>query len=199
MKNKPPLLHIRPQFSSLVSILESLVIAFVGTVMITFVGGIILIALFSLIGLGRFISGGTIFTTLFVLGLIALPPLYYEIKRRACQKTFYNFYDNYVEFQRFQYLINRRIGRIGYRDITNIAENSNFIQQREKLTSVYLFAPDITPAMNGEFPGLKMTDIPQSGKQSKQIRDLIDQSNQPQQAPAPQLSEEPVAQGAQTG
>ena len=82
---------------------------------------------------------------------------------------------------------------------SNVAENSNFIQQREKLTSVYLFAPDITPAMNGEFPGLKMTDIPQSGKQIKQILDLIDQSNQPQQAPAPQLSEEPVAQGAQTG
>ena len=205
MENKPPLLHIRPNFSSFVAILESLIVSLVGIMMLTFVGGIILLALFSFIGLGRFISGSTIFATLFIFGLVVLPPLYYEIKRKACKNTFYNFYDNYVEFQRFQYMINRRTGRIGYRDIINVVENANFIQQREKLTSVYLFAPDIALAMNGEFPGLKMTDIPQSRAQIKRIFSLIEQGNNPQTAPSattpsPLPEKEPTVQsGVQTG
>jgi len=205
MENKPPLLRIRPHFSSFIAILESLVVSLVGIVMSTFVGGMVLLVLFSFIGLGRFISGGTIFATLFIFGLVVFPPLYYEIKRKACKNTFYNFYDNYVEFQRFQYMINRRTGHIGYRDIVNVAENANFIQQREKLTSVYLFAPDITPAMNREFPGLKMTDIPRSGDQIKQIFSLIEQSNNPQTvpsaaAPPPLPEKESVVQGGeQTG
>ncbi|MFH1157457.1 MAG: hypothetical protein V1721_01010 [Pseudomonadota bacterium] len=197
MENRPPLLHIRPQFSSLVAILESLCVALAGTVALTFVGGILLLALFSLIGLGRFVSGGMLFTTLFVLGWAALPPMYYEAKRKAFQNTFYNFYGDYVEFQRFQYLVNRRIGRISYRDITNVAEHANFIQQREKLTSIYLFAPNMAPALNGEFPGIKLTDIPQSGDQIRKILGLIDQSNYPQ-APAP-LPEPVAVQGAQAG
>lgn len=205
MENRPPLLHICPKFSSLVAILESLVVALAGAVLLTFVGGIILLALFSLIGLSQFIPANMLFMTLFILGCVALPPLYYEIKRKACQNTYYNFYNDYVEFRRFQYLINRRIGRIRYRDITNVTEHSNFVQQREKLTSVFLFAPDITPALNGEFPGLKMTDIPQSGEQISQILGLIDQSQYPQQSQkqekvsSPQSVSTDVQGAAQTG
>ena len=205
MENKLPILRIQPKFSSLVAVLESLLIALAGTVMLTFVGGVILLALFSLTGISRFIPGSMIFMTLFILGWATLPPLYYEIKRKACQNTYYSFYDDYVEFRRFQYLINRRIGRIKYRDITNVTEYSNFVQQREKLTSVFLFAPDITPALNGEFPGLKMTDISQSGDQIKQILGLIDQSQYPQQdrqqenTPSPPPLSADVQGAAQTG
>ena len=176
-------------------------IALTGTVLLTFVGGIILLALFSLTGISRFIPGSAIFMTLFILGWVTLPPLYYEIKRRAFQNTYYNFYDDYVEFRRFQYMINRRIGRIKYHDITNVTEHSNFVQQREKLTSVFLFAPDITPALNGEFPGLKMTDITQSEDQIRQILSLIDKSQIPQQKTAPSLPplSDTVQGAAQTG
>ena len=85
MENKLPILRIQPKFSSLVAVLESLLIALAGTVMLTFVGGVILLALFSLTGISRFIPGSMIFMTLFILGWATLPPLYYEIKRKACQ------------------------------------------------------------------------------------------------------------------
>ncbi len=184
MTKKTPLLTVRSQFSSLLATLESLGATLVGTAALTFIGGTIFLALAALTGLSKIISGGSIYMTLAVLGIVVLPPIYYEIKRGAYRRTIYNFYDDYLEFQHFQFLVNRRVGRIGYREITSVAEHANFVQEHEKLTTVYLVVPSMRYQSRGAFSGIKISDVARAEQLTGKILDLIDQSHSRVQSPA---------------
>lgn len=185
MTKKTPLLTIRPKFSSFLATIESLAAALVGTTALVSVGGTLFLALVSLAGLGRFMSGSGIYTTFAILGMAFLPPFYYEIKRKACRRSLYNFYDDYLEFQHFRFLVNRHVGRISYREITNVAEHANFVQEREKLTTIFLFVPSMRYQSRGAFSGIKITDVARSEQLTGKILDMIDLSQRQEQSSVP--------------
>ncbi len=107
-------------------------------------------------------SAGTLYDIFFILSLAISPALYYEMKKNAWKRTVFKFFDDYVEYQDFKFLITRRKGRVRLRDITDVYERASILQSRRVLTTVYMAVPSM--AVRGNLPnaffGLKIADVP---------------------------------------
>jgi len=170
MEKKRPYLSIRPQFDPGLAMVQSLIVTAVGFLAVTVVGGIFTLLLFAIIGLN--VNATNIFGFFMLLGLAGIPPVFYELKKRALQRTLYNFYEDYIDFQYFHWYLNRRRGRIWYRDIADITQHASALQEHQRLTSIYLFVPGLA-SQQGRFSGVKMEDLPQAKGYLTKVMDVV--------------------------
>jgi hypothetical protein len=175
MEKRRPILTVRPKFDSGLAMVEALVVTLGGFIVTTIALGTFFFILLSMIGLGRHISASGIYGFFFGLSVLGLPPLFYEVKKRAFQRTIYNFYDDYMDFQYFHYYINRRRGRVRYVDIADIAQHASALQEHQRLTTIYLYVPGMGMGQRGAFAGLKLADLPQAKDYMTKIMDIIEQ------------------------
>ena len=190
----PPLLTVRPVFDPGLTMVESAMAACVGAVVGVFLCGTFVLLLLNIVGLGSFISGGTLFSTFFVLGLALSPALYFEQKKKVYRRTIYNFHADHLDYQDFKFLLQRRRGRVRLRDIRDVYERASPLQARRVLTSVYLLIPGFPSQMQRGMPGMKIPDVPENGALREKIVDLVEDSiRRYHQQPAPPPAAEPAA------
>lgn len=173
-EKKRPLFALKPRFAPKTAVAEAVLPALLGTVIGTVACGTFFYILFSIIGLTKFISVSTIYTVFFLLSLTLIPAAFYELKRRALSQTVYLFYDNHLEFQNFQFYINRRRGRVRYDDINDIFMRSGWVQGLSGLTTLYLFAP--TMGIDGGFSGLRIKDILDDRRIANKVTAIIERT-----------------------
>ena len=174
MEKRRPILSVRPKFDPGLTMVQALVTTLGGFIVTTILFGTFFFIFLSLIGLGRHLSATGIYGFFFGLSLLGIPPLFYEVKKRALQRTIYNFYDDYMDFQYFHYYINRRRGRVRYADIADIAQHASALQEHQRLITIFLYVPGMGMGRRGEFAGVKMADLPQSRDYMTKIMDLIE-------------------------
>ncbi|MDE1151361.1 MAG: hypothetical protein PW788_02395 [Micavibrio sp.] len=177
MEKKRPILSVRPQFDPGLAMVQSLMAAGVLFLPVTIVGGMLVYILFTIVGLAKFIPASGVFGFFLIMSIAGIPPLFYEIKKRALQRTLYNFYDDYIDFQYFHFYLNRRRGRVRYRDVTDINQHASALQEQRRLTTIYLYVPTMSFARG--FSGVKMEDLPQSKGYLTKVMDLIEASLNP--------------------
>lgn len=208
MEKKRPLLSVRPQFDPGLAMVQSLMVTAVGFIVVTGIGGLFTYLLLILLGLSNFISPSVVFGFYLVLSLAGLPPLYYELKKRAFQRTLYNFYDEYLDFQYFHWYLNRRRGRVWYRDIADVTQHATALQEHQRLTTILLYVPNMAGGGYGQrgFSGVKMEDLQQSKGYLTKVMDVMEmgytgvlpawaRGNQPAPAPRPFPEAEPPPGG----
>src|SRR3982751_705155 len=98
MEKRRPILSVRPKFDPGLTMVEALVTTLGGFLVATILFGTFFFIFLSLIGLGRHLSASGIYGFFLVVSLLGIPPLFYEVKKRALQRTIYNFYDDYMDF-----------------------------------------------------------------------------------------------------
>lgn len=201
MEKKRPLLSIRPQFDPGLAMVQSLLVTAVGFILVTGIGGLFTYLLLILLSLSNFVSPSVVFGFYLVLSLAGLPPLYYELKKRAFQRTLYNFYDEYVDFQYFHWYLNRRRGRVWYRDIADVTQHATALQEHQRLTTILLYVPNMAGGGYGQrgFSGVKMEDLQQSKGYLTKVMDVLEMGytgvlpawarNAGQPAPRPMFAE----------
>lgn len=173
MEKKRAYLSVRPQFDPGLAMVQSIMVTAAGFFIVTFLGGIITFLLFTIIGLSNYISFSVIFGFYALLSLAGIPPLYYEIKKRAMQRTLFNFYDDYLDFQYFQFYINRRRGRVWYRDIADITQHATALQEHQRLTTIHIYVPGLAQQSQRGVAGVKLEDLPQSKGYLTKIMDIV--------------------------
>lgn len=173
-EKKRPLLALKPRFAPKTAVAEAILPSLLGTVIGTVAGGTFFYILFSIIGLTKFVSVSAIYTVFFLLSLTLLPAAFYEVKRRALSQTVYLFYSNHLEFQNFQFYINRRRGRVRYDDINDVFMKSGWMQGLSGLTTLYLFVP--TMGVEGGFSGLRIKDIPDDRRIASKIMAIVERT-----------------------
>lgn len=178
--NKPakpePKLSVRPVFDQKLTIAESVLAALAGAVCMTFLGATFLLLLVTMIGLGAYISAGTLYSLFFFLGIVGAPILYFEVKKNAWRRTVYNFYDDVLEYQDFRLLTQRRRGRVRLVDIADVYERASLLQARRDLTSIYLLIPGFAAQMTRTLPGICIRDVPEHMNLREKLIDLIEAS-----------------------
>lgn len=175
MEKKQPLLTVRPHFDQGLVTVQALIFTSVGFVLMTMIGGTLFYILLHMIGIGRFFSGGHIYGLFLIGSLVVLPPLFFEVKKKAYARTFFRFYDDYLEYQYFQFLISPRRGRVRYRDIDDVMQAGGALQAQRMLTSILILIPGFNRHPRA-FSGLKIDDVPQKLDLMPRILDLIEDS-----------------------
>lgn len=193
MEKKRPILTVRPQFDTSLAMVQALLATLIGVLPVTFIAGTIIFLLFNMIGLGRFISAGYVYGFFLVLSVAGIPPLFFEVRQRAYQRTVYNFYEDYIDFQYFHLLINRRRGRVRYEDITDINQQASALQEQRRLTNVYIFVPTLGYMQPRAFPGLVLKDLPIAKGYMNQIISILEGNHPAQQAAAAETAGTPAA------
>lgn len=200
MEKRRPILSVRPKFDPGLTMVQALVTTLGGFLVTTVLFGTFFFILLSVLGLSRHISASGIYGFFFGLSVLGIPPLFYEVKKRAFQRTIYNFYDDYMDFQYFHYYINRRRGRVRYIDIADIAQHASALQEHQRLTTIYIYVPGMGMGQRGAFSGVKLTDLPQAKDYMTKIMDLIER--RPAMTAQPEQTfvqpQEPVAAAATT-
>lgn len=151
---------------------QSLALLLPAALVTTLVVGTLFLIFVSIIGIRQLTAGG-IYMTFLVLSVALIPPAFYELKKRAFQRTIFNFYDNYLDFQYFEWFITRRRGRIRYTDVADISQQASALQEHRRLTTVYLFIPAMALRQRG-FAGLRLADLPQAKDYMTKILDVIE-------------------------
>jgi hypothetical protein len=155
-----PLLSIRPVFDDFQTALESAPVTLACVAAFTFIGGTFALVIVSVLGMLRLFSTEGLFGFFAVAGLVIVPPLYYELKKRAYSRTSYHFYKEYLAFQDFMLYFKRRRGRVFYNDIADAGIDVNFIQKRQKLETLQLVVPGMAQPARGGFSGIKVENLP---------------------------------------
>lgn len=177
MEKKRPILSIRPHFDPGLAMVQSIMVTAVGFIVVTMAGSIFTYLLLSLILPAKFVKFSLIMQFFLLISVAGIPPLFYEIKKRALQRTLYNFHEDYLEFQYFHFYVNRRRGRLWYRDIADITQHASFLQEHQRLTTIYLYAPSMVGAYGQRgFMGLKLEDLQQSKSYLNKVMDVVDMS-----------------------
>lgn len=175
MEKKRPILSIRPYFDPGLAMVQSIMVVAVGFIVVTAAGSIFTYLLLSLILPAKFVKFSLIMQFYLLVSVAGIPPLFYEVKKRALQRTLYNFHEDYLEFQYFQFYINRRRGRLWYRDIADITQHASFLQEHQRLTTIYLYVPGMIGAHRQRgFMGLKLEDLQQSKGYLNKVMDVVD-------------------------
>ena len=141
MERQQPLLTIRPHFDQGLVTVQSLLFTAVAFLLVTIIGGTIFYVLLQLIGLGRFVAAGYVYGLFLVGSLVVLPPLFFELKKKAYSRTFFRFYDDYLEFQYFQFMLLQRRSRLRYRDVSDVVQAGGARQTHRRLNTHLLLAP----------------------------------------------------------
>jgi hypothetical protein len=171
------LLKIRPTFVHKIAMVEALLVGILGAVFGTVLLGVILTILFMLLGLGSFMPGWLGFALGFLISITILPAGYFELKKRAYQKSAFLFFADHLEFRDFNIFMNRNTGRIRYAEISDVFEKSNLLQQMEDIKTIYLQAPRFGLRDRTGFAGIKIKDVPIGQGMGRQIVDLIEAHN----------------------
>lgn len=175
MEKKRPILSIRPHFDPGLAMVQSLIVTAGGFIVVTIIGGILAYFLLSLILPSKFVKLSYVLQFFALVSIAGIPPLFYEIKKRALQRTLYNFHVDYLDFQFFHFYLNRRRGRLWYRDIADITQHASALQEHQRLTTIYLYAPVMAGSYGHRgFPGLKLEDLPQAKGHLSKIMDVVD-------------------------
>jgi hypothetical protein len=173
--DKPvPLLSIRPRFDQPLTMVYAGIATLLGTLVVTLVGGIFIYFLLVILGLARFIAVGYVFGLLLVSCLIAIPVLFFDLRRKSLTRTVFNFYESHLEYQFFHFHLNRRRGRLRYRDITDINQRATALQEQRGLTTVYVYT-NAPGYQRSDFSGLEIVDLPLLRDDMSQIIRLLEQ------------------------
>lgn len=175
MDKPQPLLVVRPVFDQTLVTVQALIFMAVGGLFATVIGGTLLYILLMVVGLGRFIPAGFIYGALLIASIACLPPLFFEMKKRALARTGFRFFDDHVDYQYFQFYLSQRRARLRYRDIENVLQEAGTLQGQRMLTTVYLIAPSLAYNQRA-FPGVKIGDVPQREDYVTRITDLVEAS-----------------------
>lgn len=175
MERPQPLLTIRPHFDQGLVTIQALLFTAVGFLLVTLIGGTLFYILLQLIGLGRFVAPGYVYGFFLIGSLVLLPPLFFELKKKAYSRTFFRFYDDYLEFQYFQFMLSQRRGRVRYRDVSDVVQAGGALQSQRMLTTLLILVPGMNYNPRA-FSGLKIEDVPQRLDLMPKILDLIENS-----------------------
>ena len=181
MEKKRPILSVRPHFDPGLAMVQAGMVTALLFLPVTVVCGMLVYILFLILGLVTFISASAVFGFFLVASLAGIPPVFYELKKRALQRTLYNFHEDYIDFQYFHFYLNRRRGRIRYRDISDINQHASALQEQRRLTTIYMYAPGMGYVRG--FSGVKMEDLQQSKGYLTKVMDILDGGYQ--EAPVP--------------
>src|SRR5882724_2110176 len=97
MEKRRPILSVRPKFDSGLAMIQSLAMTLGGFIVTTVLLGTVFFIFLSIVGLGRHLSASGIYGFFCAASLLGIPPIFYEVKKRALQRTIYNFYDDYMD------------------------------------------------------------------------------------------------------
>jgi hypothetical protein len=175
MEKKQPLLTVRPHFDQGLVTVQALLFTAVTFLLVTMIGGTLFYILLHLIGIGRFFNAGHIYGLFLIGSLVVSPPLFFEVKKKAYARTFFRFYEDYLEYQYFQFLISPRRGRVRYRDIDDVMQAGGALQSQRMLTNILIAVPGLNRHPRA-FSGLKIEDVPQKLDLMPRILDLIEDS-----------------------
>ena len=173
MERQQPLLTIRPHFDQGLVTLQAVLFTAAAFLLVTIIGGTLFYILLMLIGLG--ISAGYVYGLFLVASLVVLPPLFFELKKKAYSRTFFRFYDDYLEFQYFQFMLSQRRGRVRYRDVSDVVQAGGALQSQRMLTSILIMVPGMNYNPRA-FSGVKIDDVPQKLDLMHKIMELIEKS-----------------------
>lgn len=174
-----PVFSIRPRFDQPLAIIHALLAMVVGTIVLTVVGGTLLYMLCLIIGLGNIIGAGHIYGLVLVTSLVGVGPVFFELRKKAYQRTVWHFYDTHVDYQSFNFYVERRRGRLRYKDIQDIAQQASALQEQRGLTTVYLFAPSMRYQRRSSFAGVRVFDVPLDADYTTRIMDLVEGNQGP--------------------
>ncbi|TNE31064.1 MAG: hypothetical protein EP349_04500, partial [Alphaproteobacteria bacterium] len=175
MKQKP-LFSVKPKFIPKVVMMQSLFYGFFGALFLTVIGGLLLSLLTMMMGLLGKIAIGKIFWGCFLLGIIGIPILYYEIRRKNAAATRFDFFEDRLSFSYFSgRFLNRKQGRLYYRDIVDVVQNTNFLQGLGSLKTIELHAPASSYYEPGQkFVGIAIEDVPMGTGIAEKILEILD-------------------------
>lgn len=189
MEKKQPLLTVRPHFDQGMATVQAVMFTAAGVVLVPLLGGTILYILFSVIGLTKL--AGYVYGLLFIASLIMLPPLFFEMKKKAYSRTVFRFFDDHLDFQYFQYSISMRRGRVRYRDISDVTQHANALQENRRLMTISLYVPSMG-YHNRAFAGVQIHDVQQKQDYVTRIMTMIEQSEYRAQARANMMAMAPA-------
>ena len=172
MEKPRPILSVRLQFSNTMTMVQCLLVVLPGSMTATFLVGAFFFIILSM--MGAKVSASGIFAVFFALSLVVIPPVFYEIKKRAYKRTAFNFYQGYLDFQYFRYYLNRRRGRVRYADIVDVSQHASMLQEHQRLITIDLYIPAMGLRRQGDFSGLHLTDVPRSQDYLTKVIDLIE-------------------------
>lgn len=175
MEKRQPLLTIRPHFDQGLVTVQAVTFTAGAFLPLTIIAGTILYVLLHLIGIGRFFGAGYIYGLFLVGSLVVLPPLFFELKRKAYSRTFYRFFEDYVDCQYYRFLVSPRRERVRYRDVSDVMQAGGALQSQRMLTSIHIVVPGMSRHPNA-MGGISIDDVPQRLDLMPKILDLIEQS-----------------------
>lgn len=187
MEKKRPILSVRPVFDSNLALLQAVGVSVLGVFFLTVLLGTFFFLILSLLGMRA--AGASYWFFLIVSGF-GVPIFFFELKKKAYQRTLYNFHEDYIEFQYFKFYLNRRRGRVRYADIGGIDQHASVLQDHQRLTTIYISVPSMY--RRGGFAGLELYDLPQSKNYLNKIIDIIE-GRAGRQQPAPVAPPEAAA------
>ena len=175
MEKERPLLTIRPHFDQGLVTMQAILFTAASFLPVTVIGGTIFYVLLHLIGIGRFIGAGYIYGLFLVGSLVVLPPLFFELKRKAYSRTFFRFYQDFVDCQYFRLLVRPQRLRLRYRGISDVVQTGGALQSQRGLTSILLFVPNMKTHPR-VFGGVKIVDVPSRLDLMPKVLDIVEQS-----------------------
>jgi hypothetical protein len=136
----------------------------------------------------KHVGAGGVYSVALVLSLVIIPPIFYELKKRAYQRTAFNFYEDYLDFQYFRFYINRRRGRVRYADIADVSQHASMLQEQQRLLTIDLYVPAMGLRQQTSFAGLRLVDVPRAQDYMTRIIDILE-GRKPKAAPPPSAAQ----------
>jgi len=182
-----PALSVRPVFDQNITIVYAILATLVGTFLFTIVGGTLLYMLFIMIGLSSIIAASYLYGLILIAGLVCIPPLFFEVRRKAMRRTVFHFYDRHVDFQYFKWHLERVRGRLHYRDIDDIGQHASMLQEQRGLTTINLYASSTRFRQSERFSGIRLIDLPLRDDHMTRIMEIVEEGTR--QRPAPVMAQ----------
>ncbi|MEZ0260231.1 MAG: hypothetical protein ACAH80_04435 [Alphaproteobacteria bacterium] len=170
MEKKRPLLSVRPTFDSSLTLLQSLGVSVLGIFVLTILLGTFFYIILSFINPR---AAGAAYWFFLIVSGFGVPIFFFELKKKAYQRTLFNFHEDYLEFQYFKLYLNRRRGRVRYSEITGIDQHASALQDHQRLTTIYISVPTMGYRRGG-FAGLELYDLPQAKNYLTKITDIVE-------------------------
>jgi hypothetical protein len=170
MEKKRPLLSVRPTFDSSLTLLQSVGVSLLGIFVLTILLGTFFYIILSFMNPRA--ASASYWFFLIVSGF-GVPIFFFELKKKAYQRTLFNFHEDYLEFQYFKFYLNRRRGRVRYAEITGIDQHASALQDHQRLTTIYINVPSMN-FRRGVFAGLELYDLPQAKNYLNKIIDIVE-------------------------
>lgn len=192
MEKNAPILTIRPLFDQGLVTVQAVLFAVVAVLPVTVIVGTVLFMLFGLLGLGRFIDAGYLYGLILVIGIVGLPPLFFEMKKKAYGRTVFHFFEDHADYQHMPFFMGLRRSRLRYRDIADVRMEGQMLQEQRRLTNIVIYVPSMAPNPRA-FGGVKIPDVPISQDYMIRIMDLIEKSEMRDMARAAGMMQQQAA------